>query len=79
MVQHCILIQLQLYFGTVYFIDNSGYQGGAILLFGKSDIYVDDGISNSTFALNITLAVQWRYPGCQFAGYAANFLGSHVF
>ena len=30
------------YYSTVYFVNNSGYQGGAILLFGKSVMYVGD-------------------------------------
>ena len=30
------------YYSTVYFVGNSGYQGGAMLLFGKSVIYVGD-------------------------------------
>ena len=56
--------------GTVYFIDNSGYQGGAILLFGKSDIYVDDGIS--FYFLNNT-ATKFGGAICALTG------GKHVF
>ena len=33
--------------GTTSFFNNSGYKGGAILLFGKSDIYVSDDVSLS--------------------------------
>ena len=56
--------------GTVYFINNSGYQGGAILLFGKSDIYVRKDIS--FFFLNNT-ATKMGGAICGLTG------GKHVF
>ena len=56
--------------GTVYFIDNSGYQGGAILLFGKSDIYIDDYIS---FYFHNNTATKFGGAICALTG------GKHVF